>query len=386
MVNLSQKSLISSMQKDSINIFDDTIDGFKKTYDHAVQKIGVAIGKTLPDNTVSLTLANGGLFPFTSSDLLDIYGTPSILVPNAFGFLKEVVEAIADILNILINKILIKLDVIIAGGAARLQTERSLIANDFNTIVAGTTFHELFQDISRHLQDVLYNAYYQVNNLLHSTSLYVRNILDKAGIIIITGIEALFAIACDFLPRRIEDELLYPAHKKLEELEEQLFADTNQVLDKIIIATERRRFELEWKIDCVAATSSKIGKGVLSSLMLNPQNLSLDVNRFKFWKAYLEEMIKVDRRIIIEEKLSIYAELQKKASLMSFLKGGIVAAPHQNDLLTCEWLNYGVLFNETKVFIGPESPLFRHRQPSLITDLDDELEPFFRNLILRNLG
>jgi gas vesicle protein len=374
-----------------MGFFDDPVGSITGVYDEVSQKIGAAAGIIIPADLVSQTLRNGGIFPSFPGGFPSIPGIPKVTIPSPFDFIKNAVEGLANIIKNLADNVLNKLDSVITGGAAKLKEAGLAIADKFskaaNDIISrlSGTFDNLIKTAIEKIQEILNDAYEKVKSLLGTTNEYVKDRLDQVGAIVAESIEHLSKIAEKFSPGEIETKLVKPAIDELKTLEKQLFEDINQVIDKIISAGEQLKLDAEWKASLVIAINSNLGKLALKSLSLSKAEiLSTEFTRFHFWEVYLNNIAKTDSAVSVEENVGIYAELQKKASLMSVLNKGSLTAVSQNEIYSQKWLEYGILYNRTKEFVGSTATISTGNLPTIVEVIKDELENLVKKILDRN--
>jgi hypothetical protein len=91
------------------------------------------------------------------------------------------------------------------------------------------------------------------------------------------------------------------------------------------------------------------------------------LNYYNFKKAYLDEVIERDGEVTIKERLAVYDEMQENAAIMRFLN--IVPTPGQDEFFAQEWLDYGLLRQETKKFLGAETDIDAGERLSIVEQL-----------------
>jgi ElaB/YqjD/DUF883 family membrane-anchored ribosome-binding protein len=358
----------------------DLLDKAEGVGNRVVKEVGQAVGLPVPVDTLTQTIKNGGLFPFLPGGIPGVPALPGFNIPNPFSFIKEAVESIAKVFQNLADSVLNKLDAVISGGAAKLQAAGTAIVDKFENAAtniittASTTFEKLLQETIDELRKILNEAFENVKTLIAQADSYIKDRISQVGEIIASSLGKVAEIAENFTPKRIHDDLVEPALKSIQRIEEQLFKDVNQVLDKIIDKIDQTLEQVNWKANLVAIAGSQLGRDALKKLKLTVAALQLaDFSYYSFWEVYLNDVVEVNSSITIEERLSVYAELQKKASIMRFLNIANAPAPAQDDLLARKWLTYGILYNTTKLFLGATSGINTGKAPSLLAQRLSEL-------------
>lgn len=250
----------------------DFLDKAEGVGNKVVSGVGQAVGLSTPGNILTQTIKNGGVFPSLPGGIPGLPGLPSVKVPDPVSFIKEAVESIAKVFKNLADSVLNKLDAVISGGAAKLQAAGTALITKFedaatNIITtASTTFKTLLQDAMNELRKILNEAFESVKTLLDDANNYIKERISQVGEIIASSLSKFADIAENFTPKRINDDLVIPALKKIQDIEKQLFEDINQVLDKIIGKIDQVTEQANWKANLVAIAGSKLGRDALKNL------------------------------------------------------------------------------------------------------------------------
>jgi hypothetical protein len=147
-------------------------------------------------------------------------------------------------------------------------------------------------------------------------------------------------IASD-LPKKINEDLVEPTLIKIDSLEDKLFQDANQLIDKIDEA-------IDGKLELIRNEFRKHLAHVLPN-PLDPcrQKLNLswtpgvrmsDIELYELTECY--ELSKLNERAFVDEILKIYGQLQQNAAMMAAL---VKKAPELKKRAIEDWLKYGVL-------------------------------------------
>ncbi|WP_261208000.1 hypothetical protein [Laspinema sp. D2d] len=340
-----------------------------------IKGVGSTVGLALPVDILAQTISNNGILPFDMGRIPSIGSfIPKISVPNPFKFIKEVVESIANVFKGLADGVLNKLDYVITKAADQLKNAGIAVANKFeevaNNIITnvGETYKELLNQTLTELRSFLNEALEEAKALLHETNVYVEARISQVAEIIASSLNKVATIAEDYTPGKIRSELVAPTLEKIEEMQKQLFKDINNVLDKLISEVNQKAEAFKRRTNLVAIVSSSIGRDTLKIMGLGVGDLQLsDWNYYQFQKAYLQQVIERDGQVTIKERLAVYDEMQENAAIMKFLN--IVATPGQNEFFAQEWLEHGLLRQETEKFLGVATNITSGERPSIIDRL-----------------
>ncbi|MGL5059773.1 MAG: hypothetical protein ACRC62_07295, partial [Microcoleus sp.] len=157
-------------------------------------------------------------------------------------------------------------------------------------------------------------------------------------------------IADTYAPEKIMTDLVTPTLAQIGMLEKQLFADVNQVLDKVFDKIDQKAEEFKKREKLIAiAFKPKLVSEVLKDLNLTMPDLwASEMSYYNFLKAYSLKLIERDGTITIEERLQAYIEIQENAAILNFLK---VVPSMGYDYFSREFINYGLLYRETEKFL-----------------------------------
>lgn len=340
-----------------------------------IKGVGKTVGLDVPDNILNQTLSNNGVFPLPPGTIPIIPPIePGLSIPNPFDLIKEVVESIAKVFKDLADAVIDKLDYVITKAADQLKSAGIGIANKFEEVATkiidniGDTYKGLLKQTISELRSFLNEAFEEAKNLLKEANAYVEARISQVAEVIASSLDKVAKIAESFTPGKIRSELIDPTIERIEEFEKQLFKDINDVLDKIIKEINQKAEAFKRRTNLVAIVSSRIGRDVLKELDLEIGDLELsDWNYYRFRKAYLDEVIERDGEITIKERLAVYDEMQENAAIMRFLN--IVPTPGQDEFFSQEWLDYGLLRQETEKFLGADTDIDAGERPSIVEQL-----------------
>jgi DNA-binding transcriptional regulator GbsR (MarR family) len=317
------------------------------------QQIGIPFQS---NNIIQKIISNGGILPPGTIPILPILPIPTISVPNPMDFIKELCEAVAKIFSDIFRPLLDRLDVVISGGIQKFQSAAVFVIDKFedvaNNIIstASTAIEKIVANTISKIQELLDKALEKIRTLLGVVNDFVEARINQISSIIASSLDTVAKIADKFTPGKIMQDLVSPALEKLSKLEQQLFRDINEVLDKIIdkIDQKAEEFKKHERLLTVAF-GSPLAKDVLKELNMKVQDIVFsDMNYYNFLKTYSLRNIERDGTITIFERLQAYAEIQENAAIMKFLK---VVSSQADDFFAREWMSYGLLYQETKKFI-----------------------------------
>ena len=339
-----------------------------------IKGVGETVGLGIPDNILTQTISNNGIFPLPPGTIPIIPPTaPGLSIPNPFDFIKEVVESIAKVFKNLVDTVADKFDYVVTKAADQLKSAGIAVANKFEEVATkivdniGDTYKALLKQTIDELRAFLNEAFEEAKALLKEANAYVEARISQVAEVIASSLDKVAKIAEDYTPGKIKDALIETI-ERLEEFQKQLFRDINDVLDKIIKEINQKAEAFKRRTNLLAIVSSRIGRDVLKELDLEIGDLELsDWNYYQFRRAYLDEVIERDGTVTIKERLAVYDEMQENAAIMRFLN--IVPAPGQDEFFAQEWLEYGLLRQETEKFLGAETDIDAGERPSIIERL-----------------
>lgn len=340
-----------------------------------IKGVGETVGLAVPDNILTHTLSNNGVFPLPPGTIPIIPHTvPGLSIPNPFDFIEEVVESIAKVFKDLADAVIDKLDYVITKAADQLKSAGIAVANKFEEVATkiinniGDTYKALLKQTIDELRAFLNEAFEEAKSLLKEANAYVEARISQVAEVIASSLDKVAKIAEDYTPGKIRSELIEPTIERLEEFQKQIFRDINDVLDKIIKEINQKAEAFKRRTNLVAIVRSRIGRDVLRELDIKIEDLELsDLNYYNFKKAYLDEVIERDGEVTIKERLAVYDEMQENAAIMRFLN--IVPTPGQDEFFAQEWLDYGLLRQETKKFLGAETDIDAGERLSIVEQL-----------------
>jgi hypothetical protein len=334
----------------------------KSFVDSAVPSVGSFIGDLANDVGVSIS---DPVKIFTEaiqnpasvvSSLFSILPLPKISVPNPLEFIKETIKSIAQIFKGLIDSVVDKIDYVISSNIGKLQEAGVTIANKFESVAnniinnASAGYKDLLQKTINELKSIIETTFQEVRNLLQQADKIVEARINQVGNIVVSSLETITKIADTYAPGKIMNDLVTPTLAQIGMLEKQLFADVNQVLDKVFDKIDQKSEEFKKREKLIAfAFRPKLANEVLKELNLSmPDLYASEMSYYNFLKAYSLKLIERDGTITIDERLQAYAEIQENAAILSFLK---VVPSVGSDYFAREFMNYGLLYRETEKFL-----------------------------------
>lgn len=368
---------VSSAGKDFIGVGQKFAEG-------AASKAGLV----LSPNALIDTLKNGSVFPFLG---LPSGGSNTLDIADPFEFIKNFVEGLAKVIKNLVDNVLNKLDVVISGGIAKAKDAASSIIRAFEDtagrIITKVTdeFSALLDQAMKSLREVLDKIFENVKQVIGDVNDFVKDRIDQVGNIIAESLDRVREIVSNFTPENINEKLVQPALKKIGELQQQLFEDINEVLDKIFDQFEQAARAVKWEKDMNEIPRSSIGRKTLKELGFDLPTLKTSRSAlFKFWETYFVNIAKVDKNITLEENCAISDDVRNKASLMRFIDLQKSLTP--NDFLATKWLEYSAKYNTQMELSGLSGTLTPGNAPSVLKkkleELLDRHKPSFLERIL----
>lgn len=344
----------------------------KSFVDTAVPSVGGFIGDLARDVGVSIT---NPVKTFTeaiqnpasvASGLFPLLPSPIIAIPNPLDFIKETIKSIAQIFKGLIDSVVDKIDYVISSNIAKMQETGVVLANKFESVAnniidnASTTYKSLLEKTINELKEIIEKTFQEVRDLLQQADKIVEARINQVGNIIASSLETITKIADTYAPGKIMSDLVTPTLAQIGMLEKQLFADVNQVLDRVIdkIDQKAKAFEKREKLAAIFGSFNifsifgfkrKLANEVLKDLNLTKPDLVVsEMSYYNFLKAYSLKLIERDNTVTIDERLQAYAEIQENAAILNFLK---VVPSMGSDYFAREFMNYGLLYRETEKFL-----------------------------------
>ncbi len=334
----------------------------KSFVDTAVPSVGSFIGDLAQDVGVAVsnpvkTLTDAIQNPASvASGIFSLLPSPKISVPNPLDFIKETIKSIAQIFKGLIDSVVDKIDYVISSNIAKLQEVGVNLADKFESVAnniisrAKAGYEELLKKTINELKGIIEKTFQEVRDLLQQADKIVEARINQVGNIIASSLETITEIADTYAPGKIMSELVTPTLAQIGMLEKQLFADVNQVLDKVFEKIDQKAEEFKKREKLIAiAFKPKLTGEVLKDLNLTMPDLFVsEMNYYNFLKAYSVKLIERDGTVTIDERLQSYAEIQENAAILSFLK---VVPSMGSDYFAREFMNYGLLYRETEKFL-----------------------------------
>jgi ElaB/YqjD/DUF883 family membrane-anchored ribosome-binding protein len=345
------------------------IDEVSTPVDTVVGEVGKAIGVSVPSGIIRSTIKSGGIFPPDIVIPPFPIPLPSFPIPpNPVDFIKELVEAIAKLFNDVLTPFVNKLDATLSSNITKLIDGGTGLVEKFGDVAkdiinrAGATYNEILEKTISQVQTLLDQVLQNVRSILKETNNYIEERIDQVAAIVASSLDKITKIAENYTPGRIMDDLVSPALDKISKLEEQLFEDINQVLDKIINEVDEKGEELKKQIQLGLLSFPNFLDECRNELGLQkPGLLFSDIEYYKLIKCYSLKRLEKDNHITLNERLEIYAQLQRNAAIARFLAADI-SSPGIDDLYARDWLEYGVLYKETEKFLGAETNASSQRE------------------------
>jgi ElaB/YqjD/DUF883 family membrane-anchored ribosome-binding protein len=363
----------------------DAIVGVGQTF---AEGVGNAAGLVLTPDAVIETIRNDFKFPIPG---LPSGGINTLGISNPFEFIKNFIEGLAKVIKNLADNVLNKLDAVVTGGIAKAKdaalTTIRAFGDTADRIISKATdsFSNLLNQAMQSLKNILDSIFENVKQIIGDVNDYVKDRIYQVGNIIAESLDRVRDIVSDFTPANINDKLVQPALEKIGKLQEQLFDDINELLDKIFEKTEQFVRTKKFEKDMKEIPWSTIGRATLKELKFKLSDLKLSRSAlFSFWETYFKNLALVDTNITREENCAISDDLRNKASLMRFLDLEESRSP--NDFLATKWLEYSIKYNTQYEYAGLNVTLIPGNAPSFLAkkleEILDRHKPTFIQRIL----
>lgn len=170
---------------------------------------------------------------------------------------------------------------------------------------------------------------------------YLENRINQVSLVVMEALKYAQDIGSEFTPQEFNKRLVEPTLAEINVLEEKLFQEANQIVDKIDEAIDGK-LELirnELKKHLAHALPNPFDKcRQRLKIGLKPGARLSDIELYELSECY--ELSKLDENTTIDEVLKIYGQLQQNAAMMAAL---VKKAPELKRRAIQDWLKYGVL-------------------------------------------
>ena len=173
------------------------------------------------------------------------------------------------------------------------------------------------------------------------TDIYLENRINQISLVVMQSLKFAQDIGDEFTPEAFNQRLVKPTLAEINLIEQNLFQDANQLVDKIDEAVEGKleliRNELKKHLTHALPGPFDKCRQRLKLAWLPGARLS-DIELYELSECY--ELSKLNENTPIDEVLKIYGQLQLNAARMAAL---VKSAPELKRRAIQDWLKYGVL-------------------------------------------
>lgn len=205
------------------------------------------------------------------------------------------------------------------------------------------------------IEDLLNNADEKIKQTLESinevrqaaletigkTDAYLENRINQISLVVMETLKYAQEIGSDFTPEEFHRKLVEPTLAEINDIEDKLFQDANQLVDKIDEAIDGK-LELirnELKKHLTHALPGPFDKcRQRLKIAWKPGAMLSDIELYQLNECY--ELSKLTENTPIDDVLKIYGQLQLNAARMAAL---VKNAPELKRRAIQDWLKYGVL-------------------------------------------
>jgi len=208
------------------------------------------------------------------------------------------------------------------------------------------------------------------------TDIYLENRIDQISLAVMKALKYAQEIGSEFTPEEFQIRLVEPTLAEINVLEDKLFQDANQLVDKIDEAVEGKieliRNELRRHLAHALPNPFDKCKQQLK-IGLKPGSMLSDTELYELSECY--ELSKLDYNTPIDEVLKTYGQLQLNAARKATL---VKNAPELKRRAIQDWFKYGVLcefWRDTiKSYDSTAPMILEHQLPqrSLIGKWDEQ--------------
>jgi ElaB/YqjD/DUF883 family membrane-anchored ribosome-binding protein len=196
---------------------------------------------------------------------------------------------------------------------------------------------EKVKDALENINQVREVALRDVRETIGIADNYLENRINQISLLVMESLN----LGSQFTPGEINNKLIAPMLVEVNLLEEKLFKDANQLVDKIDEAIDGKLEQIrnELKKHLAHALPNPFDKcRQRLKIGLKPGARLSDIELYELSECY--ELSKLNEKSSIDEVLKIYGQLQHNAAMMAAL---VKKAPELKRIAIQDWLKYGVL-------------------------------------------
>lgn len=170
---------------------------------------------------------------------------------------------------------------------------------------------------------------------------YLENRINQVSLVVMEALKYAQSISSEFAPKELKERLFEPTLAEINNIEDKLFEDANQIVDRIdeaingkleLIRNELKKYFAHALPNPFDKCRRRLKIGLKPGVRLS------DIELYELSECY--ELSKLDETTPIDEVLKIYGQLQQNAAMMAAL---VKKAPELKRRAIQDWLKYGVL-------------------------------------------
>lgn len=191
------------------------------------------------------------------------------------------------------------------------------------------------------INEVRQKALSDLKGTIGKTDAYLENRINQISLVVMETLKYAQEIGSDFTPEGFREKLIKPTLAEINDLEDKLFQDANQLVDKIDEAIDGKleliRNELKKHLNhALPGPFDKCRQRLKIAWKLGA--MLSDIELYQLNECY--ELSKLNENTPIDDVLKIYGQLQLNAARMAAL---VKNAPELKRWAIQDWLKYGVI-------------------------------------------
>lgn len=225
------------------------------------------------------------------------------------------------------------------------------------------------------IEQVREEAIRDLRKTIGQTDTYLENRIDQISLVVMQALKFAQDVGSEFTPEAFTKKLIEPVLVEVNILEEKLFQDANQLVDKI-------NEDMDEKLELIRNELKKYLAHALPGpfdkcrqrleIAWKPGAMLSDVELYELSECY--EISKLNENTPIDEVTKIYGQLQLNAARMAAL---VKKSPELKRRAVQDWLQYGVLckiWRDTIKSYDSRDPLIleQHKQQKFLTNQGED--------------
>lgn len=188
-------------------------------------------------------------------------------------------------------------------------------------------------------------AIFELREVIGEVDQSLENRINQTAVVLMSALAKAQEISDNFRPGAFQTQLVEPTFAKLNQLEQKVYQDADQLLDKFFLGANTNIEEVRRKVlKAFTPVDKKSGytrKGLLKFIPLLGMNLNdVELYRYSTWLEMKKISEVIEQKTSVDKIIDSYIQLQINAVRMHFIAKSMAIQALQNECIV-DFIKYG---------------------------------------------